>query len=90
MAYLGSTSSSPNFPALAYGVLSGPQEWRYASTHVSSDLSFANFFADGVALGMKLGDRLIHVGSTTILMSVHVVDTIGSTGGVAVSTGSTI
>ena len=90
MAYAGTTSTSPNLPRLVGDILTGPRQWSYNSTHTSSDISFADFIADGVGLGMRLGDGLIHTGSTTFLRTYHTITALGSTGGVTFSTGSSL
>ena len=90
MAYAGTTSTAANFPRLAGDVLTGARSWQYNSTHASSDISLADFIADGQALGMRLGDQLVHVGSTTYLPTYHRVTALGSTGGVTMSTGSSL
>ena len=89
MTYAGTTSTSPNVPALVEQVMAGPRTWSYTSTHVSSDISSTGFFVDGRRLGMVVGDRFIHTGSTTYLTSHHVVLQAGSSGA-SVSTGSTL
>ena len=80
MAYLGTTSTAPNVPALvtqslAYsssnvtgvaGLSYGlPRVWIYSSTHLAVDVSSADFFGkDPSRLGMKVGDVLWHFGSS--------------------------
>jgi len=56
-----------------------PRQWIYVSTHISSDIEAANFFTDGKNLGMQIGDQLVHVGSTTYVMTSHTVVAVGST-----------
>ena len=91
MAYMSSTSTSPNVPQLvtqgiAHAISTstgvnrgGLRQWVYVSTHISSDIEAVNFFTDGKDLGMKLGDQLVHVGSTTYVMTSHTVVAVGST-----------
>ena len=94
MAYLSSTTTSPNVPNLVTqgiafsssnvsgtaGVQAGlPRQWIYVSTHISSDIEAVNFFTDGRDLGFQLGDQLVHVGSTTYVMTSHTVVAVGST-----------
>lgn len=82
MAYLSSTTTSPNVPYLVtQGITSSavPRVWIYNSTHISSDIAAANFFTDGNELGMKVGDQLIHTESTVYLMTSHSVVAVGST-----------
>lgn len=94
MAYAGTTSTSPNPPVLVTqgiafsssnvtgtaGIQRGqPRQWIYVSTHISSDIEAVNFFTDGLDLGMQLGDQVVHVGSTTYIMTSHTVVAVGST-----------
>ena len=91
MAYLSSTTTSPNVPRMVTQGIAVPQssgstvasvnprQWIYASTHISSDIEAANFFTDGLNLGFRLGDQLVHIGSTTYVMTSHTVVAVGST-----------
>jgi hypothetical protein len=70
MAYLSSTTTSPNVPALVMQSVSvpmssgateasvAPRRWIYSSTHLSTEVSVANFFTDGKELGFRVGDQL--------------------------------
>lgn len=104
MAYQGTTSTSPNVPQLvtqgiAFSSSSvtgsvgisrgGPRTWVYTSTHISSDIEAVNFFTDGKALGLQVGDLLIHTNSTTFVITGHTVVAVGSTT-TDLGTGSTI
>ncbi len=80
MAYLGTTSTAQNVPALvtqamAYassnvtgtaGLRYGAGRiWLYASTHLSSDITAVDFFGRDVnRLGFAVGDLLLHCGSS--------------------------
>ena len=88
MAYAGSTSTSPNPPVRMSQPITGSAMWVYKSTHISSDIQAANFFTDGQALGMTVGDSLLHVGSTTYVITSHAVTVVGSTT-TTISVGST-
>lgn len=83
MAYQGTTSTAPNVPALVTQGIGGkdaaPRMWIYKSTHISSDIEAANFFTDGQALGMNVGDLLFHTGSTTYVITAHSVVAVGAT-----------
>lgn len=90
MAYAGTTSTSPNVPKLVTQEIAavstsrtnnegGPRVWHYRSTHISSDIEAANFFTDGQYLGFRTGDLLIHMGSTTYVVTSHTVITVGAT-----------
>lgn len=82
---LGSTSQS------TAGRMGIPKEWIYKSTHTRATAAGSNFFSDGAALGMELGDRVLVMSSTaasaTVLMSQHTVRAVSSTGGVGISIG---
>lgn len=85
MAYLGTTSTSPNPPALltqAMGSTGGatPSQWRYVSTHTQVLAAAAGFITDAEVLGMSLGDSVIVAGSTTYVVSHHTVNALSSTG----------
>lgn len=93
MAYLSSTSTAPNPPALVdqqiarsssnvtgtAGVYFGiPREWYYASTHGATEVVAANFFTDGRALGMRVGD-IVNVYGSTFAVTCHRVIADGTT-----------
>ena len=71
---IGSTQPSTS----AKGAITG--EWRYNSTHTQAEAAAAGFFTDALALGMKIGDSVLVIGSTTIVISHHVVNALSSTG----------
>lgn len=89
MAYQGSTAASTlaNPPVLVTqgiaratsGARITPRAWVYVSTHISSDVSAANFFTDGLELGMKVNDQLLHYTSTGGIITSHTVLVVGST-----------
>jgi hypothetical protein len=79
MAYLGTTSTAPSVPRCVTQGITGLRTWHYTSTHISSDVSEANFFTDGLALGMKVGDQLMHFTSTGGIITSHTVLVVGST-----------
>lgn len=94
MAYAGTTSTSPNTPKMLLQSIGstfggGWRQWVYVSTHISSDVSFVNFFTDGKILGMKVADQLIHVTSTGGIITSHSVLVVGSTT-TDISVGTTI
>lgn len=89
MAYAGTTSTSPNPPILQAQQIAGPRTWVYKSTHISSDISAANFFTDGLELGMKVGDQLLHYTSTGGIITSHSVLVVGATT-TDISVGTTI
>ena len=89
MAYAGTTSTSPNPPVLQSQSITGQRVWHYTSTHISSDISAANFFTDGQELGFKVGDQLIHHTSTGGIITSHSVLVVGATT-TDISVGTTI
>lgn len=54
--------------------------WRYQSTHTQAEAAATGFITDARTLGMKLGDSVFVIGSTTIVISHHVVNALSSTG----------
>ena len=91
MAYLSSTSTSPNVPIMSFQPVAGPKTWVYSSTHVSSDIEAAHFFTDGLNLGMGLADALLHYPSSdsTEVATAHMVIAVGATT-TEVSVGTTL
>jgi hypothetical protein len=82
MAY--ATSNPPVQIASAFG--GGPSLWIYNSTDVHTDVDAADYFSNGSALGMKVGDHVI-VGKTsaTIGSTLHYVQTVTAGGAATVS-----
>ena len=80
MAYAGTTSTSPNVPWLYSEAIIGPSDWKYRSTHSQAEAAAAGFITDAAALRMSLGDSVLVFGSTTYLMSQHIVNALSSTG----------
>lgn len=79
MAY--ATTNPPVLMAQAGG--GGPQLWSYNSTDLHTDVDAADYFSNGHALGMKVGDTVI-VGKTTATIgaTIHYVQTV-TVGGAA-------
>ena len=94
MAYAPYSSSSPNPPVLALqpmafgggstfnstidSTLVGGRLWVYTSTHLQTDIGASDFISDGLALGMKRHDVLIHI-SLSSAVSFHRCSTVTST-----------
>lgn len=57
-----------------------PSQWMYKSTHTQAESAAAGFFTDARILGMKLGDMVMVIGSTTMVLSNHTVQALSSTG----------
>jgi hypothetical protein len=82
---------------MAYAVTNPPQLlvdrvnggialWVYNSTDVHTDVDAADYFSDGAALGMKVGDHIL-VGKTsaTIGSTLHYVQTVTAGGAATIS-----
>jgi hypothetical protein len=82
MAY--STSLPPVQVASSYG--DGPALWIYNSTDVHTDVDAADYFSNGHALGMKVGDMVL-VGKTTATVgaTVHLVSAVTAGGAATVA-----
>ena len=91
MAYAGTTSTSPNPPALTQSWLAGStdagstsadaiKQFIYKSTHTQAEVAATGFITDGEDLGMRLGDSVLVIGSTTYVLSHHSVRAVSSTG----------
>jgi len=67
--------------------------WMYASSHPSTEVSEADFFADGLQLGMRAGDAILSISWTTLGSSAEifwgVVNSV-STAGASLSTSGRI
>jgi hypothetical protein len=61
MAY--STSSPPQLLVPSIG--GTPALWTYKSTNTSTEVLASGFFANGSALGMKVGDFVLNINSTS-------------------------
>lgn len=57
------TSNPPSLVAQRIG--DGPAIWIYSSVDVDSDVNASNYFDDGNALGMRVGDLVIVYDTTT-------------------------
>jgi hypothetical protein len=76
MAY--ATSNPPNRIA---GEVGGNSLWLYVSEDVHTDVDAANYFSNGLALGMKVNDVVMVVKSTaTIGVTLHSVTEVSSDG----------
>lgn len=82
MAYQGTTSTAPNVPKLVHQGIGNSQNrhWVYVSTHTQATAAGAGFFTDGQILGLKVGNSMTVIGSTTYALSYHTVNAVTSTG----------
>lgn len=88
-SYLGTTAASSvsNPPVELMNSLGGQGNrpgagsalWYYNSTNTSTEVTTANFFTDGLQLGMKAGD-IVFVNYTTSIGSTAVIPYMGSIG----------
>jgi len=82
MAY--STSNPPVLMSQAGG--GGPQAWYYTSTDVHTDVDAADYFSNGHALGLKVGDIMHVVKSTaTVGATTHSVSAVTVGGAATIS-----
>lgn len=75
MAYV--TTNPPSLVSQRIG--DGPAIWIYKSADVDSDVNAASYFSDGVALGMRVGDIVHVVDTTTPKTSLHGVASVTAT-----------
>ena len=72
----------------------GVQMWRYTSSDASTLLQGAGYFTDGLDLGMRIGDLLVHVRQSSLgtspSLNIGVVVTTNSTAGFNIATGAAI
>ena len=57
----------------------GHSTWQYSSADVDDTVNGASYFSDGVARGMKSGDAVIVIDTTTPKASLCYVSTVGAT-----------
>jgi hypothetical protein len=78
------TTNPPVQVASAFG--GGPALWIYNSTDVHTDVDATDYFTNGAALGMKVGDHVL-VGKTsaTIGSTLHYVTTVTAGGAATVA-----
>lgn len=64
----------------------GPQLWAYSSTDVHTDVDATDYFTNGHALGMRVGDfMLVRKSSATIGGTLHTVETVTAGGAATIS-----
>lgn len=82
MAY--STSNPPVLMAQVGGA--GPRQWYYTSTDVHTDVDAADYFSNGHAVGMAVGDIMFVVKSTaTVGATLHSVSAVTVGGAATIS-----
>lgn len=83
MAY--ATTNPPKLLAPGMGS-GGPSLWTYVSTDVHTDVDAADYFSDGAALGLRVGDAmLVGKSSATIGFTIHYVQTVTAGGAATVA-----
>lgn len=71
MAYVAT-----NPPALLAQTLTGGSVWLYKSTDDDGTVNGASYFTNGVTLGMKVGDIVLVIDTTTPKGSFHFVSSV--------------
>lgn len=78
------TSNPPQ--KLTESIGTGPCLWVYTSTDVHTDVDAADYFSNGHALGMRVGDVVIVNKSTaTIGTTMHYVQTVTTDGAATIA-----
>ncbi len=103
MSYSGTTAATPNPPqACALPLTRGTSAlghnktglWLYSSTNLTTDLTAAGFFSDGVALGMRPGDLVLGTQYTSagssVVSFIATVSAVTTAGAASLSTGGTL
>jgi len=75
MAY--ETTNPPSLVSQRIG--DGPAIWIYSDGDVDSTVNGASYFSNGVALGMRVGDIVLVVDTTTPKVSYHGVASVTAT-----------
>lgn len=80
--------SVANPPKLLAGGLGGgqPSLWVYVSTDVHTDVDATDYFTNGAALGLKVGDfMLVGKSTSTIGATLHYVQTVTAGGAATIA-----
>jgi len=76
MAYV-----TTNPPVRVAGAVAGPSIWFYThATDNSATVLAQDYFTNGLALGMKIGDLVISMEVDALLMTLHSVSTVDADG----------
>lgn len=85
------TYSTANQPRLIGGSLNvGPRLWLYNSTDASATVDGAGYFTDAYTLGMRAGDQVIVVNTTSKITTWHYVVSCTAAAGADLGDGTTI
>jgi hypothetical protein len=82
MAY--DTANPPKLLVGAFNRNDGPSLWVYKDADVASDVDAADYFSNGDALGMKVGDFILHYETATPLCHLWAVITVTAGGAATV------
>lgn len=75
-----------NLNKVSASIGAGPELWIYTSVDVHTDVDAADYFTDGDARGMKVGDVVIVVKSTaTVGATVHSVSAVTAGGAATIA-----
>lgn len=80
--------ATTSYPQLLAGGLgtAGANLWYFTGTDVHTDVDAADYFTNGSAAGMKVGDLLIYVKSTaTVGATLHSVSAVTAGGAATIS-----
>ena len=73
--------ATSNPPVRVAGSVAGPSVWFYThATDNSATVLAQDYITNGLALGMAIGDLVIHMEVDALLMTLHSVSTVDSDG----------
>ena len=78
--------TAANLNKMVEAIGSGPAWWNYVSTDVHTDVDAADYFSDGSAKGMAVGDLVfVSKSSATIGTTVHYVSAVTAGGAATIA-----
>lgn len=78
--------TTANMNQVTRGIGSIPSLWMYTSTDIHTTVAGADYFSDGAAKGMKVGDVVIvSKSSATIGSTIHYVTTVTAGGAATIA-----
>lgn len=78
--------TAANLNKVSASIGAGPELWIYTSVDVHTDVDATDYFTDGDARGLKVGDVVIVVKSTaTIGATIHVVTAVTAGGAATIA-----
>lgn len=72
--------SASNPPQCVAQAIAGPSSWVYQSADAHTDVDATNYFTNGQALGMKVGDLVSVLDTNADTATVHIVTAVAATG----------